>query len=197
MLVVDDEKEVADLYADQLADSYDVRTAYSGTEALGPVDSQVDVVLLDRRMPDVSGDEVLDEIRAEDLDCRVVMVTAVKPYLDIVEMDFDDYLVKPVTRETLHDAVERMLARDSLDATMQELLRVAAKMATLESKMDIEELEASSEYRDLEAQFADLQRSIDADVLEDDLYAELTTEKVQAVVEKLARASRNAGAAGE
>lgn len=197
VLVVDDEQKVADLYADHLADDYDVRTAYSGTEALEAVDGTVDVVLLDRRMPDLSGDEVLAEIRDRNVDCRVVMVTAIKPYLDIVELDFDDYLVKPVSAEILEDAVERMVARDALDGGMQEILRVATKMATLESKMDVEELEASSEYAALERQFTELKNSLDATAIEDDLYAEFATEKVEAVFESLATTSRDAGRSEE
>lgn len=197
VLIVDDEETVVDLYAEQLAVEYDVRTAYSGTEALETVDSTVDVVLLDRRMPDLSGDDVLSEMRNRDIDCRVVMVTAIKPYLDIVEMDFDDYLVKPVSEEVLRDAVERMVGRDALDERMQEILRIATKMATLESKMGVDELEASSEYAALERQFVELRSSVDDTVIEDDLYAEFATEKVESVFENLATASRNAGTTDE
>lgn len=197
VLIVDDEAAVVDLYADQLADEYDVRTAYSGTEALETVDSTVDVVLLDRRMPDLTGDEVLSEIRKRDIDCRVVMVTAIKPYLDVVEKDFDDYLVKPVTEELLKDAVERMVGRETLDERMQKTVRIATKMATLESKMDVDELEASSEYAALERQFSELRASVDDAVIVDDLYAEFATEKVASVFEKLATASRNAGITDE
>ena len=115
VLVVDDERELADLYTEWLSDAHSVRTAYSGSEALELVDATVDVVLLDRRMPDLSGDEVLGEIDTGALDCRVVMLTAVDPGGEIVDMPFDDYLVKPVTDEVLHDAVERMRARDRHD----------------------------------------------------------------------------------
>ena len=187
VLVVDDDYDVADLYSDQLVDQYDVLTAYSVIGALDLVDESVDVVLLDRRMPDRSGDEVLAEIRDRDIDCRVVMVTAVEPSLDIVEMDFDDYLVKPVSQETLADAVSRMLDRDSLDEQLREILSLASTMATLESKMDVEELQQSSAYRDLEARFVELRDTIGDEDLEDDLYAEFATEKVETLIAKLGR----------
>lgn len=52
VLVVDDEKDLADVYAEHLKERYTVRTEYSGNEALEAMSPDVDVVLLDRRMPD-------------------------------------------------------------------------------------------------------------------------------------------------
>ncbi len=43
-------------------------------------------------MPDIHGDDVLDEIRAQEYACKVIMATAVDPDLNILEMDFDDIL---------------------------------------------------------------------------------------------------------
>ncbi len=63
VLVVDDEQGLADLYANWLEDRYTVHTSYNGTDALETLSQEIDVVLLDRRMPDMSGDEVLTEIR--------------------------------------------------------------------------------------------------------------------------------------
>ncbi|MDX1748088.1 MAG: response regulator, partial [Halobacteriales archaeon] len=57
VLIVDDEPEIVDLYNRRLKGTYAVRTAYGGTEALEEADESVDIVLLDRRMPDLSGDD--------------------------------------------------------------------------------------------------------------------------------------------
>ncbi len=86
--------------------SYDVRRAYEGHEALELLDGEVNIVLLDRRMPGLSGDEVLSELRRRELHSRVVMVTAVKPDFDIIDMGFDDYLVKPVSKDDLFTTVQ-------------------------------------------------------------------------------------------
>jgi len=119
VLMVDDEKQVADAYALRLQDVADVTVAYGGEEALAIVDEgrPPDVVLLDRHMPGLSGDAVLDEFRARDLTTRVIMVTAIDPDLGIVEMPFDDYLSKPVDRADLYAAVDQqcqVLAYDLL-----------------------------------------------------------------------------------
>lgn len=64
VLVVDDELAYVDAYTARLADTYRVGRASGGVEALGVMDEDaVDVVLLDRRMSDGSGDEVLTELR--------------------------------------------------------------------------------------------------------------------------------------
>ena len=61
VMLVDDEPTLVDLYETFLSGEYDVRTATGGTEALEVMDESVDVALLDRRMPELSGDEVLLE----------------------------------------------------------------------------------------------------------------------------------------
>jgi DNA-binding response OmpR family regulator len=156
VLVVDDDRETADLYTDFLAEEYSVRTAYSGEEALAAVDAAVDVVLLDRRMPGISGDEVLQTIRERDLNCRVVMVTAIDPDVAVLDLPFDDYLVKPASRDMIRRVVSAMFTRNTCNETIREVLAVASQMATLESKLSIAELAASSEYAAVEARFNDL-----------------------------------------
>jgi len=68
ILVVDDESRLADLYTVWLSDNHDVETAYSGEEAIQKVDGETDIVFLDRRMPHMSGDDVLAAIRDQDVD---------------------------------------------------------------------------------------------------------------------------------
>jgi DNA-binding response OmpR family regulator len=149
VVVVDDEEDLADLYATWLSTDHDVRTTYSGEQALSAVDESVDVVLLDRQMPGTTGDQVLEQIAERGIDCRVLMVTAVDPDFDIVEMPFDDYLTKPVTRDDLVAAVEEMLRRERYDEQLQEYFAAASKKATLESRKDHAELEHSEDYAEI------------------------------------------------
>ncbi len=168
VLVVDDERDIADLYTTWLEMTNEVRTAYGGEEALEKVDDDVDVVFLDRQMPDYSGDEVLERIREQELDCRVVMVTAVDPDFDIVEMGFDDYLTKPVMREDLDDAVDTMMERDDYDETLQEYFALTEKKATLEAEKTPSELQESEEYQELLERVDELEAEADTAVAEFD-----------------------------
>jgi len=162
VLVVDDEEEVAEVFALWLREEYEVAVATGGHAALDVVDERaVDVVLLDRRMPDLSGDETLAEMRNRGFDGPVAMVTAVDPDFDIVEMDFDDYLVKPVTREELHDTIERLTSVWSFDERAQEQFSVARKLATLETEKSETELAESEEYEDLRVRFEETQGALD------------------------------------
>ncbi|OYR42100.1 DNA-binding protein [Halorubrum sp. Ib24] len=133
VLAVDDEPDLAELYRVYLDSAYDVRVATGGEAALEQMDESVDVVLLDRRMPDMTGHEVLSSMREAGHDARVAMLTAVEPDVDIVDMPFDDYKTKPVTKEDLLTLVEVLLYRAEFDEHSQEFFALASKKAALEA----------------------------------------------------------------
>jgi len=130
--VVDDEERVADVYASFLEDEYETETAYGGREALDVVDEDVDLVLLDRRMPELGGDEVLERLRARGYDGRVVLVTALDPGFDIVDLPFEQYVTKPAGRGELRAAVHQELLRATYDDALQEYLRLQATVSAIE-----------------------------------------------------------------
>jgi DNA-binding response OmpR family regulator len=160
VLIVEDEPDVAETYNLWLADDYDVRIAENGDEGLDKLDEAVDVVLLDRMMPGLSGDEVLERIRDRNLGCRVAMVTAVEPDFDILEMGFDAYLSKPIRSDELHSTVEKLLERSEYDTLLQEYYALVEKQATLETAKSGAELAESDEYTDLKERIADLQEEL-------------------------------------
>ena len=162
VLIVDDEQEVADVYAFRLKRTHDVRTAYGGQQAVDAVDEDVDVMLLDRRMPEMSGDEVLEAIRADGYDCRVIMTTAVEPEFEIIEMPFDDYLCKPIEQETLTAAIESQLTAKQYDESVSDLYRATSKIAVLEAEKTAEELEQSDEYQRLKESTTDARSEADS-----------------------------------
>lgn len=156
VLIVDDDRQLADMYQFQLADRYTVRTAYSGPEAMDALDDTVDVMLLDRRMPRVSGPMVLEQLRASEYDCRVIMTTAVDPAFDILELSFDDYLCKPVSKATLIEAVDQQLAASEYDQTVRELFRKRSKLTLLEAEHTETVLARSRRYQQLKRETATL-----------------------------------------
>ncbi len=168
VLVVDDEPDVADAYAAQLEEDYIVSTAYSGQEALDQLDDAIDIVLLDRRMPGVSGDEVLEHIRDRGLDCRVAMVTAVDPDFDIIDMPFDDYVIKPVSRDDLFNTIDRLLTASEYEAKLREYYSLTAKHATLLSNKPESELAESEDFAELERRMAEVREGLDETISEFD-----------------------------
>jgi len=151
VLMVDDERKVADAYALRLEGVADVTVAYGGREALDLLDEEAppDVVLLDRHMPGLSGDEVLDRIREREVRTRVIMVTAIDPDLGILDMPFDDYLSKPAEREDLRAAVDQqcqVLAYELLG----EYFGLESTRAVLAAELTSEEAESRDELAAIE-----------------------------------------------
>jgi two-component system response regulator AdeR len=162
VLVVEDEPDVAETYKLWLRDDHDVRVAHDGERALELVDDDVDVVLLDRMMPGLSGDEVLVEMRERELDVQVAMVTAVDPDFDIIEMGFDDYVTKPPTREGLHETVSELLAREAHADGVREYHALLSKRAALEDEKSPADLEASDDFERLESDIDEMETKLEA-----------------------------------
>lgn len=149
VLVVEDEQSLAELYRAWLADDHRVETAYTGQEAAEKLDDSVDVVILDRRLPDSTGQKVLDVVQDRRLDCMVAIVSAVKPEFDVANFPIDEYLVKPVDRRELRATVNELLFRSTVTITRQELLALHSRKIVLENETDSRELERNEEYREL------------------------------------------------
>jgi DNA-binding response OmpR family regulator len=160
VLIVEDEPDVAETYKLWLQEEYEVRMAQNGDEGLEMLDESVDVVLLDRMMPGLSGDEVLEQIRDGDLSCRVAMVTAVEPDFDILEMGFDAYLSKPIRSAQLHETVENLLERSEYDSLLQEYYALVEKQATLEATKSSAELAESEDYTALIDEIAEMREAL-------------------------------------
>ena len=167
VLIVDDEEQLAESYALLLNDHYETDFATSGGEALSKLGPDIDVVLLDRRMPGMAGDDVIERISEWDLDFQVVIVSAIDPDTDIIGLPIDGYLTKSVSKEELLDAVDRALLKDRYEQLISEYNAVAETYDVLSEEYSQSELETKDEFEDLEDRMESLQADIDAVV--DDL----------------------------
>ena len=134
-----------------------LRPPDGGERAHEELDADVDVVPLDRPVPDLSGEGLPREIRDRDVGCRVAMVTAVEPGFDIAELPFDTYVSKPVDETTMREIIDRLAARARHDDLLREHYAVAEKLAVLEERRTDPELAASSTYQDLLDRFEELE----------------------------------------
>ncbi len=99
ILVVDDEKEIADLLEVYLkSDGYNVHKFYNGTDALACITTTpLDMAVLDVMMPDIDGFKLLQKIR-EEYFFPVIMLTAKVEDMDKImglTLGADDYITKP------------------------------------------------------------------------------------------------------
>lgn len=161
VLLVEDERHLADLYAEYLADSYRVLTAYSGEEGLDRLSDEVDVVIIDRRMPVTSGNEVLAAIDDTEIRCRVAMITDSGPDGDVTERGYDDYLVKPVTRDDILEVTDRLIAVTRYTDALGELARKKLDRNVLDVETNRSDPSENDRFRDLEAEIERLQSIVD------------------------------------
>jgi DNA-binding NtrC family response regulator len=119
ILVVDDEPGLRESFRLILDQDYEIIDVPDGPTALDIVRSaQVDLVLLDIRLPGMDGIEVLERIKALDDSMPVVLVTAVRTVRTAVaamKLGAFDYLTKPFEEDELLALVRRALERRSLE----------------------------------------------------------------------------------
>ena len=113
ILIVDDEAAQRDILAGFLEkQGYAILTAENGREALDIfMDHPVDLVLLDHRMPDMNGTEVLAEIKKVNPMVRAIMITAfgsVDTAVQIMQIGADDFMEKPVNLKKLLDKIRQL-----------------------------------------------------------------------------------------
>ncbi|MFB1065020.1 response regulator transcription factor [Natrinema sp. H-ect4] len=161
VLIIDDEERLTDVFSQWLSDQYQVETVCDGREGLSKLDDEIDVVLLDRRMPNLNGDEVLEHIREKGYRVKVAVVSAVDPDFDVIGMGFDEYLVKPVKKDDIREVVDRLVSRTDYEEDTEELSQLLATKAVLEQEKQESELETNMEYRELQQNIYDLQKDVD------------------------------------
>ncbi|WP_436935645.1 response regulator [Halovenus marina] len=159
-LVVDDEKEVADAYALRLRGLCEIETVYDGRTALEETEQRaVDIVLLDRHMPGLSGDEVLEKLDDRDYYGQVIMVTAIDPGFDVLDMPFDDYLCKPIDREDVREAVTQQCTVLGYE-TLGEYFRVESTRRVIAAEVATEDRETHDEYQETIARASELEERV-------------------------------------
>ena len=100
LFIVEDEKEICDTVAKSLYDAgYEVDTCYDGEEALaGILTENYDLVVLDLNLPGMDGMEILKELRQENEETKVLILSARGQIADKVEAldaGANDYMEKP------------------------------------------------------------------------------------------------------
>lgn len=118
ILVVDDEINVIESFKRLLEDDYKVLTATSGEEALEKIEKEnLDIVLLDIRMPEMDGIEVLRRIREMSENVDVIVVTAVstmRTAIEAMKLGAYDYITKPFEVDEVIISINKALEKRCL-----------------------------------------------------------------------------------
>jgi DNA-binding response OmpR family regulator len=121
ILIVDDDRAMVGMVASLLgSEGYDLLTAYDGESALRRHAEELpDLVILDRNLPKLTGDEVCKRIRASAA-TPILMLTGEKgedERVKLLDLGADDYLEKPFGRKELLARVRALLRRAERSAT--------------------------------------------------------------------------------
>ena len=128
ILIVDDEQMQRDMLAGFLEkQGYEIYTASGGGEALRLFESEpIQLVLLDHRMEDMNGDEVLRRMREQSPLVRAIMITAfgsVQTAVRVMQLGADDCLEKPVDLEALLAKINQIETNIAVEDEATELTR--------------------------------------------------------------------------
>ena len=127
ILVIDDDRsirETLELYLTE--EGYEVVTAATGTEGLNRfVETSPDVVILDIRLPDVDGFTVLEDLREDEENVKVIMITAhhdMDSTISAMKGGAFDYIHKPVNVDELDMAIKKALKTREMEQKIDGLL---------------------------------------------------------------------------
>jgi DNA-binding NtrC family response regulator len=112
ILAIDDEQNIRRLIRDEFSlEGYNVTTAKSGEEGLRHLEQmKFDVILLDIKLPKMSGIDLLRQIKEKSIPVEVIMITGygdVQSAVDSIKMGARDYLTKPFKLDELLSIVEQ------------------------------------------------------------------------------------------
>ena len=128
LLIVDDDEVMRDTLSDVLKKKgYEVSVASSGNEALSAIRKNiVDLIVLDMRLPDLDGIEVLKRVKEFDTEILVIMMTAysdVQTAVSAMKSGAYHYINKPFELEELTLLIEKGLETKSLINEVRRLRR--------------------------------------------------------------------------
>jgi two-component system response regulator AtoC len=127
ILVIDDDLSICETLKLYLTEEgYEVFTAATGTEGLNQfVENSPDVTILDIRLPDVDGFTILEELREEDENAKVIMITAhhdMESTINAMKRGAFDYIHKPVNVDELELAIKKAVKSREMEKKIDGLL---------------------------------------------------------------------------
>lgn len=117
ILIVDDDLNLCTALKDELIEvGYDAQYVTNGFDAIKQLENnEVNLVLLDLKMPDMDGFDVLRKMEEKDINTKVIVLTAyadVKSAIDSAKMGASDFISKPYDFDELLITIRRVLQRE-------------------------------------------------------------------------------------
>lgn len=131
VFIVEDNELYAKVLKKQIrSDNIEVSVFFTGHECLSQLDKKPSIITLDYRLPDISGDEMLNEILKYDPSIHVIIISGqedIKTAVNLLKNGAYDYIAKgPGAHEQLHNAIRNTYNTDRLKQE-NEVLREAVR----------------------------------------------------------------------
>jgi DNA-binding response OmpR family regulator len=166
ILIIEDERETADLYNRYLNDEYKTEIATSGKQALSKLSVDTDLLLLDLNLPQMGGQEILKRInndKVENSNPKVIVITTRKPPGEVIRKDIDKYKIKPVYQDELLNVIEEIALQNKFHHISRILFQKQSKLNALSEagKTDTEyHRELTKSVKNLENKLSEVYKEI-------------------------------------
>ncbi len=135
VLVVDDEQMICDVLENDLSErGYECTSAQTGEDALTELRlKKYDAVLLDIRLPGVSGLEVLREIWLHHRGIATIIITGVDDVntsVEAMKSGADDYIVKPFDLDSVDASIRKALVARQASVSQEQIAAIARGVET-------------------------------------------------------------------
>lgn len=176
ILIVDDELGPRESLRMILRDDYQVAVVASGKDALASFEkTEYDLVILDIRMPDMNGVDLLAEIKKKAPETEVIMITAyasVETATKALRYGALDYLIKPFNRAAVQEVVAKgLIRRDNNRGIKSKLKELQLANKTLEDEVEYI-------YKNIQSHYAETISSLVAAVDAKDAYTKGHQERI-------------------
>lgn len=163
--IVEDNERIADMYRKWLSNKYTATVSYNGESALEEIDGDVDIVLLDRDLPGISGDEVLTKLREQSRNSYLIsMLTAQDPKVELAQLNCDEYVRKPVPEEKLVSVVGKLFDRLEYSPELREYVALGRRLELIEEQYSDRQLSDQTEYEELQSKLKKLNEEVKAEI---------------------------------
>lgn len=189
VLIVDDDPRQVELLSSWLSAEYDVVTATDGNAAREALDESIDVAILDRHLPDTTGEKIVENARQAGISPPTGFLSSADVSVSATELPADLLLSKPATRDRVLEAVNTLYR-------MNELSALGRKVRAREHRLRFvrEEhgpaVETAPAYERADATLDDLQEEWQNELEDRDAWRSL--EEAESIDELLADASGTA-----
>jgi DNA-binding HxlR family transcriptional regulator/DNA-binding response OmpR family regulator len=186
VLIVDDDPRQVELLSSWLSAEYDVVTATDGNAAREALDETIDVAILDRHLPDTTGEKIVENARQAGISPPTGFLSSADVSVSATELPADLLLSKPATRERVLEAVNTLYRMNEL-STLGRRVRAREHRLRFVREEHGPAVETAPAYERADATLDDLQEEWQNELEDRDAWRSL--EEAESIDELLADAN--------